>query len=435
MPVIIYAETLDPGLDLNAQITDFGSNTDIGEGDPDLNGPIMPFLLISFSFLLMFLLSLFLVAVQNCFNILRSRNSDYDIDDEEFDDEFQNFNELNLMYNETTESDNDNLALTKLSPNDQELYFQAKEFIKLNGFAKMNLSNWQLDLIKDKGVNAFNFSNLNENPLINIQNKSEITFKNKNIPLSIQSNLPIPLTKDIHYIEFKIFDIPNKFKNSTLISLGLATYPYPSFVLPGRYLHSISYDSNGDRYHNMPFPITDFKNGKSIFPKINQGDVIGLGIKKRSRSIFFTRNGKKLSESKIGGHIKLPKGIQFFPTIGSLNPCRIDVNFGQLGYVFIEANVKKWSLAPLIGNELPPPIYKKFNNDVLLDYSDNEDSNDLPEFEEIIQHNSNLLRNASFTDDDIGNDEVTLETIDNPPNYDNLIQLEINEAMGTNIDG
>lgn len=377
------------------------------------------FLTICVSFFMLTIMLLLVALIQRCCCSIGS-----EIDDE--------YDDSNLLDDEVTEAENDTDALRTLSPDDQEIYFQAKEYVKLNGFARMNLSTWQLDMIKEKGVNAWCFTNAMDNQhSITVENKTEITFNNRNIQMSIQSNLPIPTTKDVHYIEFKIYDIPQQFRESTLISLGLCTFPYPSFVLPGRYLHSISYDSNGDRRHNSPFPLEDLKSGHDIFPHLQEGDVVGLGIKKYSRTIFFTRNGKKLSESKIGGHVKLPKSVQLFPTIGSINPCRIDVNFGQMGFVFIEANVKKWGLAPLRGNELPPPLYTKFNQDVLLDCSDVEDS-ELPEFEEIIQ--SGVIRQAEFTDDEAYDDEFTLDTIEQPPNYDHLIQDEIREAMGNNID-
>lgn len=382
--------------------------------------PIVPFLLMFVSFLFMLATFLIVAIVQRCCCSRRLQLTDDDDDDS------------TLLYDEMEEASNDATALLMLSPDDQEMYFQAKEFVKLNGFARMNLANWQKDVIKDKGVHAWCFTTAADTQhSIMIENKNEITFNTRNIPISIQSNLPIPDSKDVHYIEFKIFDIPEQYKDNTLISLGLSTHPYPSFALPGRYLHSVAYDSNGDRRHNCPFPISDFKDGRDAFPHLEKGDVIGIGLRRQTRAVFFTRNGKKISESRIGGHVKLPRSVQLYPTVGSINPCRVDVNFGQMGFVFIEANVKKWALGPMRGDEAPPPLYKKFNHDVLLDTSDTED-NELPEFEEIIREHE--MQPAYFTDDDIGDDEVTLKTLKEPPNYDNLIENEIREAMEDSID-
>ncbi|ODQ49397.1 hypothetical protein PICMEDRAFT_14861 [Pichia membranifaciens NRRL Y-2026] len=400
-----------------SQVIDgYGPSEDIGDGG---DSPLVPFLLISISFLLMLVMLLTVALIQRCCG---SRGGELSDDTEESD----------LQYDDATEIENDASALRTMSPDEQEIYFQAKEYIKLNGFARMDLAPWQKDMIKEKGVHAWSLDTLSDNQhSVTVENKTEITFNNRNIPISVQSNLPIPFTKDVHYIEFKIFDIPERFRGNTLISLSLSTFPYPSFVLPGRYLHSLAYDSNGDRRHNNPFLLEDLKAGHDIFPTLEEGDVVGIGIKKYSRAVFFTRNGKKLSESKIGGHVKLPRSVQLYPTVGSINPCRIDVNFGQMGFVFIEANVKKWALAPLRGSEVPPPLYTKFNHDVLLDCSDVEDS-ELPEFEDVVH--SGMVRPAEFTDDERGDDEVTLDTIEQPPNYDHLIQDEIREAMGENID-
>ena len=43
------------------------------------------------------------------------------------------------------------------------------------------------------------------------------------------------------------------------------------------------------------------------------------------------------------------------------------VNFGQLGFVFIEANVKKWGLAPMMGSLAPPPPYGSEQGSILLE--------------------------------------------------------------------
>ncbi|KGK39660.1 hypothetical protein JL09_g1190 [Pichia kudriavzevii] len=388
--------------------------------DVDYNDDIwIPVPLVFFSFFITAFILLIILMVQNCI----SGTSFYDDNDYDYS---------NLLYDEEVESEQDAEALRTLTPDEQEIYFQAKEFIKLNHFAQLELANWEFDLIREKGVNAWEFlSPTDDHNNVTIENKSEITFHNINTPISVQSNLPLPNTKDIHYVEYKIFDIPENMKDNTMISLGLCTYPYPSFALPGRYLHSVSYDSNGDRRHNNPFPLESLKDGLHAFPPLEKGDVVGVGFRRVSRNIFFTRNGKKVAESKIGGHVKLPKNLKLFPTVGSINPCRVDVNFGQMGFVYIEANVKKWGLAPLRGSEAPPPLYTKFNHDVLLDTSDVEEL-DLPEFQEIAE--SGINKPAEFTDDERGDDQFTLDTIEQPPYYKNLIEDEIREAMNGSVD-
>jgi hypothetical protein len=45
----------------------------------------------------------------------------------------------------------------------------------------------------------------------------------------------------------------------------------------------------------------------------------------------------------------------------------VHVNFGQAGFVFIEANVKKWGLAPMTGSLAPPPPYGNEQGSILLE--------------------------------------------------------------------
>ena len=59
--------------------------------------------------------------------------------------------------------------------------------------------------------------------------------------------------------------------------------------------------------------------------------------------------------------------LNLFPTIGANGPCTIHVNLGQAGFVFIEANVKKWGLAPMTGTLAPPPAYGSERGSILLD--------------------------------------------------------------------
>lgn len=136
--------------------------------------------------------------------------------------------------------------------------------------------------------------------------------------------------------------------------------PQPPILTPppptGYHKHSIAYTSLGQRRHNQPFA------GTSYAPSFHQGDVIGVGYRPRTGTIFFTRNGKKLDDAAHG-----LKSLNLFPTIGANGPASIHVNFGQLGFVFIEANVKKWGLAPASGSLAPPPPYGSEQGSILLE--------------------------------------------------------------------
>ena len=90
--------------------------------------------------------------------------------------------------------------------------------------------------------------------------------------------------------------------------------------------------------------------------------MIGVGYRPRTGTVFFTRNGKKLDDVTHG-----LKSQNFFPTVGANGPCTVHVNFGQSGFVFIEANVKKWGLAPMTGSLAPPPPYGSEQGSILLE--------------------------------------------------------------------
>ena len=124
----------------------------------------------------------------------------------------------------------------------------------------------------------------------------------------------------------------------------------------GWHRSSIAYSSTGQRRYNQPFTPTNYG------PEYVQGDVIGVGYRPRTGSVFFTRNGKKLDDVAHG-----LKTQNFFPTVGANGPCTVHVNFGQSGFVFIEANVKKWGLAPMTGSLAPPPPYGSEQGSILLE--------------------------------------------------------------------
>lgn len=124
----------------------------------------------------------------------------------------------------------------------------------------------------------------------------------------------------------------------------------------GYHKSSIAYVSSGHRRFNQPFTPTGYG------PQYVQGDVIGVGYRPRTGTIFFTRNGKKLDDIAHG-----LKTQNFFPTVGANGPCTVHINFGQMGFVFIEANVKKWGLAPMTGSLAPPPPYGSEQGSILLE--------------------------------------------------------------------
>lgn len=299
--------------------------------------------------------------------------------------------------------------------------------------------------IEEEGANAWEFdpdSNL-PNDTILVENKSEVSFLNYNYDASVTTNLPIPCLNRVYYCEFKIFEVNTsdgkinnilnnttvqpvpttpedstatndtatrsmdgssieesiedfntgnmKAQNNELISFGLSTSPYPYFRLPGRHHHSVSYDSTGARRLNDSFQLEEHL--QHLFPSFQKGDVIGIGYRTRSGTVFFTRNGKKLSEKSVGGHIRGWKFKYLYPIIGANIPCRIHVNFGTYGFVYIEANVKKWGYGKINGMKLPPPSYENYGQDTLLE-SGAEDEDDIDdESSELVPHSTNSSSN------------------------------------------
>ncbi|KAF4121820.1 SPRY protein [Geosmithia morbida] len=204
--------------------------------------------------------------------------------------------------------------------------------------------------IQEKGVSAWEFEPELEIANCFVEARTEIEFFDSEC--TVLTNLPVPKQNDVYYWEAKIYDKPE----TTLLSIGMATKPYPLFRLPGFHKYSAAYQSTGHRRYNQPF--SDLPYG----PAYVQGDVIGVGYRPRTGAIFFTRNGKRLEEVVHG-----LKGPNFFPAVGAIGPATVHVNFGQAGFVFIEANVKKWGLAPVTGSLAPPPPYGSEQGSILLE--------------------------------------------------------------------
>lgn len=216
--------------------------------------------------------------------------------------------------------------------------------------------------IQEKGVSAWSFEpDYEQNQSLYVQARTEITFLADGIGMAQQegggtstiSNLPIPRLNEVYYWEAKMYDKPAE----TTVAIGLATKPFPSFRLPGWNKYSVGYfSSDGYKSHSYPFTSTAYG------PALSEGDVLGVGYRPRTGTVFFTRNGKKLEDAFIGFN-----KYNVFPIVGANGRCSIHVNFGQAGFVFIEANVKKWGLAPMLGTLAPPPAYGSERGSILLE--------------------------------------------------------------------
>ncbi|KAF1844217.1 SPRY-domain-containing protein [Cucurbitaria berberidis CBS 394.84] len=243
-------------------------------------------------------------------------------------------------------------ALEEMDDIQRTEYMRAKAFVQVNPpeSVQTDISLSQFLAIQEKGVSAWEFEPELEIANCFVEGRTEIEFFDSEC--SVQSNLPIPKQNEVYYWEAKVYEKPE----NTSIAVGVTTKPYPLFRLPGYHKASISYTSNGNRRYNQPFTPSAYG------PAYVQGDVIGVGYRPRTGTLFFTRNGKKLDDVAHG-----LKTQNFFPTVGANGPCQVHVNFGQMGFVFIEANVKKWGLAPQTGSLAPPPPYGSEQGSILLD--------------------------------------------------------------------
>ncbi|KAL7419390.1 Protein ssh4 [Cryptotrichosporon argae] len=216
--------------------------------------------------------------------------------------------------------------------------------------------------IQEKGVSAWAFEpDYEDNLSLYVQSRTEITFLSDGPGMapsegggnSVMANLPLPKLNEVYYWEVKVYDKPP----ATEVAIGLATKPYPSFRLPGWSRFSVAYHgSDGFRSHNYPFTATSYG------APLAEGDVLGVGYRPRTGTVFFTRNGRKMDDCYIGLN-----RFNLFPTVGANGPCTLHVNLGQAGFVFIEANVKKWGLAPSTGTLAPPPAYGSERGSILLE--------------------------------------------------------------------
>jgi hypothetical protein len=82
--------------------------------------------------------------------------------------------------------------------------------------------------IQEKGVSAWEFEPELEIANCFVEARTEIEFFDS--VCSVQSNLPVPKQNEVYYWEAKIYDKPE----TTQISIGMTTKPYPLFRLPGR---------------------------------------------------------------------------------------------------------------------------------------------------------------------------------------------------------
>ncbi|KAJ2782501.1 Protein ssh4 [Coemansia javaensis] len=212
--------------------------------------------------------------------------------------------------------------------------------------------------IRERGVDAWEFVvSLDVNAML--QSRTEVLFMGGEN--CVQTNLPLPKANSVYYFEVKVVEKPA----DVSMWIGLATKPYPAWRMTGWNRYSAGYCTNSGSVHqNSPFQ------GMRIGERVLVGDILGVGYQPRSGIVWFTRNGRRYKEIVSGMLYDL------FPTISADGPCSFSANFGQRGFVFIEANVKRWGLGPIEGALQPPPIYGADQNTILLEAAATPSSDD-----------------------------------------------------------
>lgn len=166
-----------------------------------------------------------------------------------------------------------------------------------------------------------------------------ITVKNKSLfnpmtPMSSDNDRSIlsqhPLYKrdtssTIYYFEATITDLSYS-PSTTVVSVGVATSPYPSFRQVGWEAHSVGYHSDDGRlFHNDGF------GGKMFESPFTKGDTVGCGYNPATGSVFFTLNGRFLGNRQGAvTNIYHP----FHAAIGADGPCTISMNMGQREFMY-----------------------------------------------------------------------------------------------------
>lgn len=87
--------------------------------------------------------------------------------------------------------------------------------------------------IQEKGIQAYEFEfQLESNSFV--AGRTEIQFYHGES--CVQTNLPLPKNQEVYYWEAKMFEKPE----TTVVSVGVATKPYPNWRLPGMFFFHLT---------------------------------------------------------------------------------------------------------------------------------------------------------------------------------------------------
>ena len=166
---------------------------------------------------------------------------------------------------------------------------------------------------------------------IEIQNDNPFQCKYTDLPRtpfsrdddvgSIRTSYPIPSDCGIYYFEMCVLNGGE----TGAISIGLTGKGTNLNHQPGWDRHTWGYHGDDGNFFEE-----DGGYGKKYGPVFGKDDVVGCGLNLKSRSCFFTKNGKFL-----GVAVRNLPAIEYYPTIGvhSINEC-VEVNLGQKPFLY-----------------------------------------------------------------------------------------------------
>lgn len=167
-------------------------------------------------------------------------------------------------------------------------------------------------------------------------------------------NMAMPIQNrqnDTVYFEVKI----HSFDRGTELAIGLTTMPHANWAMPGLLPYSMAITHLGQLVTNGR------KDRVQILPRLARGDVVGIGKKFNSGTLFVSHNGRSVME--------IARGVKFdmFVCVGSRGKASMSVNVGQSGFVLVEANIKHWGFCEAAneGSLGAPPAYGSAQHAVL----------------------------------------------------------------------
>lgn len=170
----------------------------------------------------------------------------------------------------------------------------------------------------------------------------------------IFSNLPIMAGQyDIKGKQGIYYEVVIK-KMGGIIAIGSACRPYPSWRFPGwNRLSAGLHLDDFRKFFEDPAGGKDYETRVLSQANISEGGSIGFGYEFASNSVFFTYNGKRLSNAFRGVYVPR-ENYDVYAAIGVEGDNDFEVNFGADPFEWKEANDWSWRIEGHVGNFAGP---------------------------------------------------------------------------------